>query len=172
MMNKNLLQNIVFVVGVIFLIVCVFIMFRGAFGPIKLEDVQKKGVIEDVDSKSSAHEKFEVVGVVSGTKNCVEHTGDAGGKLYVCIAPSGSVCKVEIGSDGSQHLFVESRNGYKQEITRNENGMLSKKKIQQDIFGIILNTPLVFEEECFQYIEKFPEEIQKAVLQTLLSLKT
>ena len=172
--NKDKLWNLVPVAFAILALGAILFFALFADKKIKPEDMYNGNVTvtENTKRESLSSEKFEFVRVVPGTKNCVEYSGNAGGRLYICFSPFGGVCKIKIGSDGSQNLFVDSHNGYKQEIVRNKNGMLSKKKIQQDVFGIILSTPLVFEEECLQYLKEFPEEVQRAVWQTLLSLKT
>ena len=89
---------------------------------------------------------------------------------YVHITPSGGLCEIEIGSDGSRRLFA-SYDGFTQEIKESSNGWISDDRtcIQGKLIGYLYSSPPVFEKECLGYMNKLSEEEQKEVFQVMYS---
>ena len=165
--NKDKLLNWVPMALVIFVLIILLFLASFMDKKIRSKDSNIKTVTENVDSG----ENFEVVGIVLGTKKCVEHLGDAGGRSYVCFTSLGDVFKIKINGDGSQELLGDDHNGFRQEITRSKSGILREKRTHFLGEKGRISVP-VFKKEYSKYKELLPEDIQYAVSQTLLSLET
>ena len=78
------------------------------------------GGIITVFAEQKDEEKFDIVEVIPDIM--WDHfSSEDGGKSYTRIAPSGGLCVIEIGSDGSRRLFA-SYDGFIQEIKESSNG--------------------------------------------------
>ena len=123
---------------------------------------------ENTENKQEDKEKFKIIGVVPDIK-WVKFSND-NGELYI-LSPFGGICEIEIGSDGSRRLFA-SHGDFEQLISRSNDGWISDNRIctQSKFVGYLYGSPPVFMNECSQYLEDLPQEVQKEVFQTIKKL--
>lgn len=124
----------------------------------------QKMTSENIEKAQKAEEKFEIVGRISDTRR-VRFKDKTGGELYIHISPSGGVCEIEIGSDGSRRLFA-SYDDFEQEIKEDSNGGISDDKTCK-LIAYFYQSPPVFENKCLGYIDELPKEVQTEVIRTI-----